>query len=106
MFDGYFRWIPTVGVLTGAALILGAIGCSPERDITYSNHTQFKVAVFSDGTEITMLEPGESKTFRIRRSQMPEHFEVFTQDGEVVFDEVVTWEILEDRNFEIVISDS
>lgn len=96
--------IKAVSIL-GVVLFLGVVACSPERAVTYHNLTQTRVTVFSDGTEITSLEPGESKAFSFRRTQMPEHTEVFTEMGELILDKVITWEILEEHDFKIIISD-
>lgn len=82
-----------------------AAGClhAEEREVMYENGTQFVLTIFSDGYELTTLEPGESTGFRTRKDLLPDHVEAYDQRGNLRFDKVVTWEGLEANDFRLVI---
>jgi len=49
------------------------------------------------------LKPGESITVSERKDQLPFHVEAVDAHGALRFDEIVTWDELEDNDFRVVI---
>ncbi len=60
------------------------------------------ITVFIDGQELVTLQPGESREFRTRDKFLPDRVTAFA-DGRLLWDDVVTWEKLEDTGFRYVI---
>lgn len=103
------KWLgPTASTRIGAIVlvvgVLVSVACSPEEAVTYVNTTQMPVTVYSDGNNLATLEPGESKAFRTRENLMPDRIQVYGESGDLILDEIVTWEALQQRDFEITIS--
>ena len=91
-----------VGTL-GLAVLL--VACQHvERGVVYRNETDSAVTLVFNGLRGPTLQPGDAKELREKQDLLPYRIQAYTKDGELIFDETVTWEDLEARNFEIVIT--
>lgn len=92
-------------VVLGISLVMLLASCTPGATITYTNSTSFPVRVYGDGGFITSLAPGESRRLSHHKHQWDEHVSAENAEGEVVWEDQITWDELEDSGFRIVISD-
>ena len=76
--------------------------------IVFQNTTSSTVTVYFDGLELFPsgeIPPGQISTVEGRKRYFPERIQVYNAKGEVLLDQVFTWEDLEERNFEIIIAE-
>jgi hypothetical protein len=85
------------------ALVLACGGSSDEETVTYRNATAGVVRVAVDGVEIASIEAGSTHESKVSEGLMPDHIEAFDTSGNPVFDETLTWEQFEERDWLVVI---
>ncbi len=94
-FLGLFLLI-AVGFLVG--------GCHPSVAIIFENQTDQEVLVEVNDGGVEMVAAGSTDTFRVRTNDV-DQFEIIvkTEDGEVLFHDVLTEDELEERDNRIII---
>jgi hypothetical protein len=87
------------------ATVASALACftPEERVVTYENATQLVLTVVSDESELATLKPGERREFAQRKNFLPDHVQAYDEEGNLLFDEVITWEDLEASDFRVLI---
>ncbi len=97
--------IGLIAAMLAVALGSGIVAClhEEERAVTYENGSDVVLKVMIDDFDLTTLQPGESKAFQRRKNLLPDRIRAFDQNGNLRFDEVVTWEDLEAGEFRVLI---
>ena len=87
------------------AVAATTVGClePEEQGVTYENETSAVLTVMIDDFFLTTLQPGESEAFQVRENLLPDRVRAFDEEGNLVFDEVFTWEDLEANDFRVLI---
>ena len=88
-------------VICSAAL---AQGCEPWDVVEYSNETEHRVSVYKGGEFQFKLGAGETRRFNVTEEVWLNEVRIVTDDGEVVFQDDITWDELREMSFRIVIS--
>jgi hypothetical protein len=94
-------------ILAGIILALtvgAAAGCDPGHGVTYDNRTGQRVTVFQDGVREFVLEVSERKTYTEFLFSGSSLFEAKDDKGTVLYSELLTWDELKERGWEIVIT--
>lgn len=96
------------GVLLGLGALLVVItlgGCDPFDGIVFTNETSGEITVFVADDRTFTVKAGGSETYLADEDSWQAKVVTVTDDaGEVVFEELLTWQDLERRDFKIVIA--
>lgn len=92
------------GIILAFTVGLAATGCDSGHAITYENRTGQRVTVFRDGVRALVLEVSEREAYDLFLFSGSMLFEARGDEGTVLFSEMLTWDELKERGWEIVIT--